>query len=274
MSDILTSVSQGVGTITLNRPDRRNALSPAMVDGLSQALTDMEADSAVGAVLLTGAGGAFCSGGDVQEFEARGGEGGSGDTVDKETEQQQLQRQLATVGRLYRFPKPVVAALPGAVAGAGMGFALAADLRIGSPRTLFATAFAGVGLGGDFGVAWLLHQLVGPAKARELMFLSPRVRGEECLQLGLVNTLVEEDQLNDRAVEIATQLAHGPSAALAAMKQNLLQAPHSTLEDAMGPEVARHKETGLTQDHKNAVSAFVQKQTPTFSPGWHEGASS
>lgn len=229
MSDILTNVDQGLGTITLNRPDRRNALSPAMVDGLSQALTDMEADSAVGAVLLTGAGGAFCSGGDVQEFEARGGEGGGGDTVDKEAEQQQLDRQLATVGRLYRFPKPVVAAL---------------------------------------------HQLVGPAKARELMFLSPRVRGEECLKLGLVNTLVEEDQLHDRSVELATQLAHGPSAALGAMKQNLLQAPHSTLEDAMGPEVARHKETGLTQDHKDAISAFVQKQTPTFKPGWHEGASS
>ena len=150
-----------------------------------------------------------------------------------------------------------------------MGLALAADLRIGSPRTVFATAFGAVGLAGDFGVAWLLDRLVGPAKARELMFLTPRIRGEECLTLGLVNWMVPEEELEERANEIATRLAKGPSRALEGMKQNLLRAPHEDLATSMSAEVPLHKATGLTDDHVAAAKAFVAKEKPTFPVGWH-----
>lgn len=273
MSEVLTDITDGVGTITLNRPQRRNALSATMVAGLSETLEQMESSQQVGCIVLTGAGGAFCSGGDVQDFDASGGAGGGGES-DSEAVEQQRHHQEQTVGRIYQCPKPVIAALPGAVAGAGIGLALAADLRIGTPSTVFATAFAGIGLSGDFGVAWLLHHLVGPAKARELMFSpSPRLRGEECLTAGLLNWMVEDAQLPGHTQETALRLAHGPSAALKAMKQNLLEAPHRTLTEAMGPEVSRHKAVGATEEHIDAVRAFVEKRTPVFAAGWHEGSS-
>ncbi|WP_028659906.1 enoyl-CoA hydratase/isomerase family protein [Nocardioides insulae] len=270
-TDLLTDVTDGVGTITLNRPERRNALSRPMIEGLIEALRTMESSRAVGAIVLTGAGGAFCSGGDVQRFDESGGEGGGSDEVDQEAVELQRQHQGETVGRIHRCRKPVLAAIPGAVAGAGIGLALAADLRIGTPRTVFATAFGGVGLAGDYGVAWLLERLVGPAKARELMFLNPKIRGEDCQRLGLVNWTVPEDELADRTAEIAGRLAAGPSHALEGMKQNLLRAAHEDLDASMHAEVPLHKGTGLTADHVAAVRAFVEKQAPTFPTGWHDG---
>lgn len=269
MSDILTDVSDGVGTITLNRPDRRNAFSQEMLQGLADATEQMEVDPAVGAIVLTGAGGSFCSGGDVQDFHESGGEGGGATVVDEAAVDSQRRFQEETVGRIYRCAKPVLASIPGAVAGAGIGLALAADLRIGSTRTVFATAFGGVGLAGDFGVAWLLRQLVGPALARELLFLNPRIRGEQCAELGLVNWIVAEDELETKTRELATRLASGPSHALSGMKQNLLRAPAEDLTASMYAEVPLHKATGLTEDHVNAVKAFVNKEMPTFPVGWH-----
>ena len=266
---VISEVEDGVGTITLNRPDRRNALSLEMIDGLATALESMAHSAEVGAVVLRGAGRAFCSGGDVRDFDERGGEGSGAEHVDPEAVREQRRQQRRTVGAVYAFPKPVLASIGGAAAGAGLGLALAADLRIGAPRTVFATAFAGVGLSGDFGTAWLLHHLVGPAKARELMFLSPRIRGEEALQLGLLNWLVEEAELDARTGELARQLADGPSHALEGMKLNLLQAPFEDLNASMDAEVPRHKQTGLTADHITAVRAFVEKRTPTFPRGWH-----
>ena len=133
------------------------------------------------------------------------------------------------------------------------------------PRTVFATAFAAVGLAGDYGVAWLLDRLVGPAKARELMFLNPRIRGEECLALGLINWVVPEEELEQRTSEIAARLASGPSHALDGMKQNLLRAPHEDLSTSMYAEVPLHKATGLTEDHVAAIRAFVAKEKPDFS---------
>ncbi|MER7606803.1 enoyl-CoA hydratase-related protein [Nocardioides sp. NPDC127503] len=268
-SPVLTDISDGVGTITLNRPDRRNAFSHEMLQGLAATTAQMESDPAVGAIVLTGAGGAFCAGGDVQGFHESGGEGGGAAVVDEASVDAQRRVQEETVGRLYRCAKPVLASIPGAVAGAGIGLALAADLRIGSTRTVFATAFGGVGLAGDFGVTWLLHQLVGPALARELLFLNPRVRGEQCAELGLVNWIVTEDELEPKTRELATRLAAGPSHALGAMKQNLLRAPAEDLAASMHAEVPLHKATGLTSDHVDAVRAFVDKKTPTFPVGWH-----
>ena len=262
--DVFGAVRNGVGTITLNRPDRRNALSDAMVNGLAELLIAMESSDEVGAIVLTGAGNAFCAGGDVQGFDEKGGEGGGAQEIDPVAVKMQQQVQKDTVGRIYRCHKPVLAALPGAAAGAGIGLALAADLRIGGPRALFATAFSAVGLSGDFGVAWLLERAVGPAKARELMFLNPRIKAEQCLELGLLNWVVGADELKVKTAEIAEQLANGPRLALASMKQNLIEAPTVDLEASMDAEVARHKTTGLSDDHIAAVRAFIEKREPVF----------
>lgn len=261
---VLHDLRDGVLTLTLNRPDRRNALSAEMVTGLGDLVAAAASDRGVRALVLTGAGGAFCAGGDVQQFDEDGGEGGGGSEVDQEALAEQLRQQEATVGRLHRFPKPVIAALPGAAAGAGLGLALAADLRVGTPRTLVATAFATVALSGDFGVAWLLERLVGPARARELLFLGPRLDGQACLDWGLLNQLVAEDELEAHAHELAARLAAGPTLALAHLKTNLLEAPSQTLSESMAAEVPRHKECGLTADHVEAVRAFVEKRPPVF----------
>jgi 2-(1,2-epoxy-1,2-dihydrophenyl)acetyl-CoA isomerase len=262
--DLLAGVGDGVATIVLNRPDRRNALSDEMLAALARVLGRLETADDVGALVITGSGPAFCAGGDVKGFSARGGEGGTSGQVDPAGVARQRELQRATVGRLHAFARPVLAALPGAAAGAGLGLALAADLRIGSPRTVMTTAFAKVGLSGDYGTAWLLRHLVGPATAAELMYLSDRVDADTCLRLGLVNWLVPEAELRARTAELASRLAHGPRLALRSMKHNLLLAGQAGLGEAMDVEVALHKECGVTADHREAVAAFVEKREAKF----------
>lgn len=262
--DVLGSVADGVGTIVLNRPQRRNAFTPGMLTGLAALLTEFDDADDVGAVLLTGAGGAFCAGGDVKAFAERGGEGGGAAGVDPERVTRQLASQRDTVGRIHGLGKPVLAALPGAAAGAGLGIALAADLRIGCPRTVLTTAFAKVGLSGDYGTTWLLRQLVGPAKAAELLYFSERLDAETSHGLGLLNWLVPEDELAERAQELAGRLAHGPRPALRHMKINLRHAGTATLDDSMTHEIPRHMDCGISADHKEAAQAFAEKRQPAF----------
>jgi 2-(1,2-epoxy-1,2-dihydrophenyl)acetyl-CoA isomerase len=262
--DLLAGVSDGVATIVLNRPDRRNALSGAMTGALARVLAGLDGSDQVGAVIITGSGPAFCAGGDVKGFNQRGGEGGGSGQVDQAATDAQVESQRATTGKLRDLPVPVIAALPGAAAGAGLGLALAADLRIGSPRAVIATAFARVGLSGDYGTTWLLRQLVGHARAAELMLLGDRVDADTCLRLGLLNWVVPEAELRSRTAEIAGRLAHGPRQALRGIKHNLLLADHASLDEAMVAEVPLHKACGVTADHREAAAAFVEKREPRF----------
>lgn len=257
-------VDDGIGTIVLNRPDRRNAMSEEMIAGLEALLREYEDSPDVRVIVLTGAGNAFCAGGDVKDFDENGGEGGGSDQVDEAALAEQRRVQEATVGRIYRNRTPVVAAIPGPAAGAGLGLALAADFRIASDRAVIATAFAAVGLAGDFGVAWLLHHLAGPARARELLMLNPRVKADEALRMGLVTEVVPHEHFPDRVQQFARALADGPRTALSSIKDNLVRADTQTLEQNMHDEVLLHKQTGLTDDHIGAVRAFIDKRTPTF----------
>ena len=269
--DVLGHVEDRVGVITLNRPERRNAFSGAMVAGLARLLEEMDADPDVGAVVLTGAGGAFSAGGDVKGFAAQGdadaaggsGGGGLGGEYDRAIHSQRL-NQRATSGRLYAMPKPTLASLPGPAAGAGLSLALACDMRIAARTAFMTTAFANVGFAGDYGGTWFLSRLVGLAKAKELYFLSERVGAEEALRLGLVNWVVEPDDLTSRTMEIAGRLAHGPAVAYRYMKENLNRAVSAELGDCMDLEVTHHVRTGLTADHREAARAFVEKRPPVF----------
>jgi 2-(1,2-epoxy-1,2-dihydrophenyl)acetyl-CoA isomerase len=262
--DLVARVERGVGVVVLNRPERRNALTPEMLQGLAAVLDELETADDVGAVLLTGAGQAFCAGGDVKAFAARGGEGGGTAVPREERVNRQRAVQRATTGRLHGFVKPTVAALPGAAAGAGLGLALACDLRVGCSRTVFATAFAKVGLSGDFGATWLLSQLVGPARARRLMFLGERVSSTDAEAWGLLDWVVPDDEVLPFALETAAGLAAGPREALRYVKANLLDAERLSLDEAMDREVPRHMACGVTEDHKEAVQAFVEKRAPVF----------
>ena len=259
--DLRASVDDdGVAILVLDRPERRNALTPGMVDGLARVLAEVEADDDVGAVVLTGAGGAFCAGGDVRAMA----EGAAGVSAAQLLERQR-RSQRAVCGRLWRMPKPVLAALPGPAAGAGLGIALACDLRYAASGAVLTTAFAKVGLSGDYGVAWLLTRLVGTARARELLYFSDRLDAAAALDLGLVDAVLPDDELLPHVLERARRLAAGPRVALGLMKANLALALSADLEDAMDAEVAHHTACKATADHAEAAQAFVERRPPRFS---------
>jgi 2-(1,2-epoxy-1,2-dihydrophenyl)acetyl-CoA isomerase len=257
--DLLARVEDGVAVLTLNRPDRRNALSRAMLEALARVLGDVEADDAVACVVLTGAGGAFCAGGDVKDMAADS-EALPFDAL----VQRQRRNHHETSGRLHRMPKPAIAALPGPAAGAGLSLALACDLRYAADTAFLTTAFARVGFAGDYGGTWFLSQLVGPAKARELYFLAERLDAAEALRLGLLNGVVPGDALEEHVLGLARRIAAGPRLAHRYMKENLNRALTCTLEEALDLEATHHLHTGTTEDHREAARAFVEKREPVF----------
>ena len=262
--DLLADLTGGVLTLTMNRPEARNAMSDAMTGALAQQLEHAELNSAVKVIVLTGAGKGFCAGGDVKGMAASG-DGTVGDnTIDAAIHRQRL-NQRGTAGRLYSMPKPTIAALPGAAAGAGLSLALACDMRIMASSAMMTTAFAKVGFSGDYGGTFFMSQLVGTAKARELYFLSDRVNAEQALDLGLTNWVCEADELTAKANEIALRLASGPSVAYRYMKENFARALSSgDVNDCLDLEATHHVHCGQTEDHKNATKAFVEKRDPVF----------
>ncbi|MFT4562566.1 MAG: 2-(1,2-epoxy-1,2-dihydrophenyl)acetyl-CoA isomerase [Gammaproteobacteria bacterium] len=260
---LLASLDNGVAMLTLNRPESRNAMSREMNVALQESLAKFEIDPNVKCVVLTGAGKGFCAGGDVKGM-ASSGDGTVGDnSIDGAIHQQRI-NQRATAGKLFKMPKPTIAALPGAAAGAGLSLALACDMRIMSSAAIMTTAFARVGFSGDYGGTYFMTQLVGSAKARELYFLSERVDAQEALRLGLTNWVCEPENLMLQTTEIATRLANGPSVAYRYMKENLNRAMSGDVDDCLDLEATHHIHCGQTQDHRDATVAFVEKREPIF----------
>ena len=261
--DLLADLDAGVLTLTLNRPQARNAMSEAMNQALGQQLAAAELDPAVKCVVLTGAGQGFCAGGDVKGMNDRNSGGGAGPSLDEAIHRQRV-NQRATAGKLFKMPKPTLAALPGAAAGAGLSLALACDLRIMASNAILTTAFARVGLAGDYGGSYFLTQLVGSAKAREMYFLSDRVNAEDALRLGLTNWVCAPEDLVAKTQEVARRLADGPSICFRYMKENLNRAMAGDWDDCMDLEATHHVHSAHTADHKEAARAFVEKRAPVF----------
>lgn len=257
---LMGRVEDGVAVLTLNRPDRRNALSREMLDALGRVLGDLQADGDVGCVVLTGAGGAFCSGGDVKGMADREAEALTYDAI---VHRQRL-NQRAVSGRLWEMPKPTIAALPGPAAGAGLAIALACDLRYAADSAFLMTAFARVGFSGDYGGTWFLTRLVGTAKARELYYFSERVSAPEAERLGLLNGVFPAEELPDEVLRRARRLANGPRVAYRYMKENLNRAVNGELGECLDLEATHHIHTGTTEDHREAARAFVEKREPEF----------
>ena len=260
---LLAEVDDGVALVTLNRPERRNAFSPEMILNLGRILGDLELDEQVGAVVITGAGGAFCAGGDVKAMASDEALFGPQLSYDDKLNIQRLSQRHTSV-RLWQMAKPTIAALPGAAAGAGLSLALACDLRYAADNAVLTTAFARVGFAGDYGGTWFMTRLIGSAKAKELYFFSDRLDAAEAERLGLVNQVFPAASLHDEVMKRARQLAHGPRVALRYMKENLNRAVHGELADCSDLEVTHHTHTGTTEDHKEAARAFVDKREPTF----------
>ncbi len=260
--DLRAEVDDSVAVVTMNRPERRNALSGAMLDAMGRVLADLEVDNSVGCVVLTGAGGAFCAGGDVKDM-AEGSPGAAPLSFDERLHRQRLQ-QRATSGKLWSMPKPTIACLPGPAAGAGLSLALSCDLRYMAESAVLTTAFAKVGFAGDYGGIWFLSRLIGSAKARELYYLSDRVDATEAARLGIVNAVFADDKLEGEVMARAHQIANGPRIAYRYMKENFNRSMNGELMECMDMEAAHHFRTGQTEDHKEAAVAFTEKRPPVF----------
>ncbi len=248
---LIETHENGVTTITMNRPDARNAMTGEMIQALLEALPRLAQDSQVRCIVLTGAGGAFCAGGDVKGFASGASGGGQPPSVEE---------RIAGLRGGFEVSK----LLHGIAAGAGLSMALACGLRVALDGAKLTTAFAKVGLSGDYGVSYFLPYLVGQAKARELLFTAPVITGQQALEFGLVNKVADADGYDAMVREAAGQLAAMPTVALGYMKGNLNASYTGTLSQALDREAAGMARCFTTEDHKNAAKAFVEKRAPEF----------
>ncbi|HZT89780.1 MAG TPA: enoyl-CoA hydratase [Stellaceae bacterium] len=258
MTDLLEAIEDGVAWLTLNRPERLNALSPEMTAGLGEALQRLGNDHSVGAIVITGAGRGWCAGGDVKTMESRGAD----QTLEDRFEGLRRAHQLPLLMR--NLPKVIIGMINGPVAGAGLGLALACDLRVAGRSARFGTAFVNIGYSGDYGGSWTLTRLVGTAKARELYFLGEMVDGTTAASLGIVNRVVDDEALREETDKLARRIAAGPRIALGYMKKNLLAAETEPFQTVLEMEAMHQARCAFTEDHKEAVAAFVEKRRPSF----------
>jgi len=243
----------GVATVTLDRPEALNALTRASRRALTRDLRGLSADPAVRCVVLTGEGRAFCAGQDLREQDAL-------DDVDvmiRET-------YIPIIEAIVEMPKPVIAAVNGAAAGAGLSLALACDLRYLSEDAVLMLAFSNIGLVPDCGGTWLLPRTVGYARAFELAVTGRRVQADEALALGLVQRVLPRAEVLPAAQELAAQLAARPTLALGWTKRLLRAAEHGTLADAMELEAQLQAAAVATHDHAEGIAAFLEKREPRF----------
>jgi len=258
--DFLEQVKDGVAILTMNRPERLNAMSRPMLEAMEAALARLAGAPEIGAVVLTGAGRAFCAGGDVKAM-AEGAEVAGGSLEERA---QQLRARMEVSRWLHEMPKPTIAMVRGAAAGAGLSLALACDLRVASETAKFTTAFARVGYSGDFGGSYFLTRLVGTARARELYFTAELLDAARALAIGLVNRVVPDAELETETLGLAGRLARGPRIAHRYIKRNMNAAESGTLAELLDLEAWHHTRTGLTEDHREAARAFVEKREPLF----------
>ncbi|MEV6309907.1 enoyl-CoA hydratase-related protein [Streptomyces sp. NPDC051840] len=259
---VLTDVSDGLATITINRPDAMNAMNTAAKVALRDALRAVADDTAVRAVLLTATGRAFCVGQDLKEHvgkltEARGQEDGNALSTVRE-------HYNPIVRALTEMAKPVVAGVNGVAAGAGFGFALAADYRVVADTASFNTSFAGVGLTADSGVSWTLPRLIGASRATDLLFFPRSISAQEAYDLGIANKLVPAADLAKEAHAVARALADGPTVAYASLKSSVAYGAGHSLAKTLEKEDELQTKAGASQDHTIAVEAFLAKQRPKY----------
>tara|TARA_A100001037_G_scaffold86955_1_gene78908 strand:- start:94 stop:867 length:774 start_codon:yes stop_codon:yes gene_type:complete len=252
METIRFEAADGIGTLTLNRPDRMNGMTTGMLVETHDCLQDVAGRSDVRVVVLTGEGRGFCPGADLK---AR---------VAGETAVPAESHHYNVPVLLHDMPQVTVAAINGACAGAGLGWALACDLRFATRPATFSSAFLKVAVAGDMGGPWTLSRLVGAAKARELYFLPEKFHADEAQAMGLISRVFDDEVFREEISAVAKRLASSSPGALATMKQNFLDAERLDLADYVAVETKRHQERMRHEDVAEAFAAFVEKREPKF----------
>jgi 2-(1,2-epoxy-1,2-dihydrophenyl)acetyl-CoA isomerase len=255
---LLESREGSIATLTMNRPDRLNALNNELSTALNEAITRIAADETVHVVILTGAGRAFCAGGDLAVI-------GAGRAAGNVEELAPILRSgMQAVLKLRTMPQPVIAAVNGPAAGAGMNLALAADIRIAVEEAVFGQNFAKVGLFPDYGGTYFLPQLVGPAKAAELFYTGDMIDAKTALRLGIVNHVFPADRFPAEVQSLAAKIATGPQLAIRAIKQTIFAREHEALEQALEREVQHQLKCFHSHDCHEGIRAFLEKRPPSF----------
>lgn len=254
---ILTKVTDRIATLAFNRPEKLNALNTELLSSSIETLRAWSSDPAIGVIVVTGIGRAFCAGGDVSMMAKE-----SNQSLEESIDTLRSWQELSWL--LYNIPKVTIAAVNGYAMGAGLGISLACDLRIASDQAKFGTAYAKIAFGGDFGTTWLLTRYVGAPKAKELLFLADPIDAAEAHRLGLVNRVVAQDQFETEVTSLATRIAAGPLTSYRYMKANVNLATHSDFRTILDREAETHLRCGQTADHKEGVTAFLEKRAPKF----------
>ncbi len=257
MSEILTEVRDRVATLTLNRPEKLNAVNAQLLVEATEVLKEWSRDPAIGAIVVTGSGRAFCAGGDVSMMARE-----DDTTLEHKIDGLRDMQQISWL--LYSSPKVTIASVNGFAMGAGLGIALSCDLRIASSAAKFGTAYAKVGYGGDFGTTWLLTHYAGAPKAKELFFLADPIDATEAHRIGLVNRVVDPESLTVETTSIASRIAAGPLTSYRYMKQNVNLAAAVDFRTLLDREPETHLRCGETSDHREGVRAFLEKRPPNF----------
>lgn len=255
---LIQELKHGILTLRFNRPERLNALDVSLFAAFRAAVGEAGENPDVRVVVVSGEGRAFSSGGDLKSAK----EGAVGLTTEQRIDR--LRRTAEASLLLHRMPKPTIAMVRGAAAGAGMSFALACDFRVVSENTSFVPAFAKAAFSGDYGINYLLFHLVGAARAREILMLGERIGAAEALAQGLVNRVVADEALETETLALARRLAAGPTVAFRYMKQNLNAAETMSFEEVLSIESANLIACSLTADHAEAIAAFGEKREPLF----------
>ena len=252
---VLQQLEDGILTLTLNRPDKANALNPPMMRQLTAAMSEAASNERARVVIVTGAGKAFCAGGDI-------GANRPADTLVNRIKW--LRDNMETTRILYEMPKPTIAMVNGASASVGLALAGACDFRVASSKAVFVTSFIKAGLSGDYGASYFLTRLLGSAKARELMYLSENVSADEALRIGMVTKVSAPEELYADTMALANKLAAAPPITLQLMKQNMNAAVSASLSEQLDQEATNMVLSSLTDDHREAIKAFIEKREPVF----------
>ena len=253
---VLFEVNEGVALITLNRPDRYNAVNQDLVDEISESLDKAKNDDSIRAIVMTGAGKGFCAGADMMVF---------GEQVTPEQRRDYLIDQYQPLmSQFYNLNKPIIGAINGTAAGVGAAFALACDLRVMSEKSAILFAFINIGLGPDGGASWLLSRQVGYSKAFEIAISGKKVLGQQCLELGLTNRVVENEKILENAINWAKELANRPTLAIGITKQDIVHSMNNDLDSTISFEAEQQVSAFKSHDLKEGVTAFIEKRKPNF----------
>ena len=260
---ITTEVSDGVATLIFNQPKKLNALSPRMEFDAIEIIKKWSCDPAIGAIVVTGAGRAFCVGGDISKMDKEDSELLEGDTLEQQIDGLRREQELSWL--LYTTPKVTIAAVNGHAMGAGLAICLACDLRIASDQAKFGASYAKVALGGDFGISWLLTRYLGAPKAKELLFLSDIIDAQEAQRIGMVNQVVQHENFSSHVHETASKISRGAQTSYRYMKANINLSQTADFRTVLDREAETHLRCGMTEDFKEGVQAFMEKRLPKFS---------